>query len=231
MTAWFFAGGEDISMRAAILGGTFNPVHYGHLRVAEEAREALALDRVIFMPTFITPHKPDEQAAQAWARLEMLRIAVSGNPSFSVSDMEMERGGKSYTIDTVRDLKEKEMDLEASLIVGNDSFNDITSWCEYEELLRLTSFIVVHRPGYPVKKPAEALPVELARKFWYDAASGSFMSPFGTWIKYIGTTLLDISSSDIRRRVGEGGSVKYLLPPPVEEFIARHGLYRRPNTG
>ncbi len=213
-------------MRVAILGGTFNPVHYGHLRVAEEAREAMGLDRVIFMPTSITPHKADEQAAPASARLEMLRRAVSGNPYFSVSEMEMERGGRSYTIDTVRELKKKERDIDASLIVGNDSFNDITSWREYEELLKLASFIVVHRPGYAVKKPAEALPVELARKFWYDAGSGSFMSPFGTVITYLGTTLLDISSSDIRRRVREGGSVKYLLPPQVEELISERGLYR-----
>lgn len=218
-------------MRVAILGGTFNPVHYGHLRVAEEAREAMGLDRVIFMPTSITPHKADEQAAPAWARLEMLRIAVSGNPCFSVSDMEIERGGKSYTIDTVRELKGKERDIDASLIVGNDSFNDITSWREYDELLKLASFIVVHRPGYAVKKPAEALPVELARKFWYDADSGSFMSPFGTRITYLATTLLDISSSDIRRRVGEGGSVRYLLPCEVEECISRHGLYMEPSTG
>lgn len=213
-------------MRVAILGGTFNPVHYGHLRVAEEAREAMGLDRVIFMPTFITPHKADEEAAPASARLEMLRRAVSGNPYFSVSEMEIERGGKSYTIDTVRELKKKERDMEASLIVGNDSFNDITSWREYEELLKLASFIVVHRPGYAVKKPAEALPVELARKFWYDSISGSFMSPFGTGITYLGTTLLDISSSDIRRRVREGGSVKYLLPPRVEDLISECGLYR-----
>jgi len=213
-------------MRVAILGGTFNPVHYGHLRVAEEAREAIGLDRVIFMPTFITPHKADEQAIPGELRLEMVRLAVSGNPYFSASDMEIERGGKSYTIDTVRELKGKDKDLEASLIVGNDSFNDITTWREYEELLTLTSFIVVHRPGYPVKKPADALPVELARKFWYDADSGSFMSPFGTRITYLGTTLLDISSSDIRRRVREGGSVRYLLPRPVEEFLSKHGLYR-----
>lgn len=218
-------------MRVAILGGTFNPVHYGHLRVAEEAREAMGLDRVIFMPTSITPHKADELAAPAWARLEMLRIAVSGNPYFSVSDMEIERGGRSYTIDTVRELKGKDKGLEASLIVGNDSFNDITSWRDYEELMTLASFIVVHRPGYPVKKPAEALPVELARKFWYDSSSGSYMSPSGAGITYLGTTLLDISSSDIRRRVGEGGSVRYLLPPQVEEFISEHGLYGGPSTG
>ena len=213
-------------MRVAMLGGTFNPVHYGHMRVAEEAREALSLDMVIFVPTFITPHKADEQAIPGEVRLEMVQLAISGNPYFNASDVEIKRGGMSYTIDTVRELKGKDKDLDCSLIVGNDSFNDITAWREYEELLTLTSFIVVRRPGYPVKKPAEALPVELARKFWYDSKAGSFMSSFGTGITYLGTTLLDISSSDIRRRVREGGSIRYLLPRPLEEFISKHGLYR-----
>lgn len=214
-------------MRKAVIGGTFNPIHFGHLRIAEEAREALKLDRVIFMPTSITPHKTEEPVTEASMRLEMVRLATGDNPFFEASDMEIKRGGRSFTIDTVRELKEKGPDdLELSLIIGNDSFNDITSWCEYEELISLTSFIIVPRPGYPVKKPAEVLPVELARNFWYDSTTESYRNRNGISLTYLSTTLMDISSSDIRKRVGGKGSIKYLVPSSVEDYILKQGLYR-----
>ncbi|MDP2690608.1 MAG: nicotinate-nucleotide adenylyltransferase [Deltaproteobacteria bacterium] len=218
-------------MHIAVLGGTFNPIHFGHLRVAEEAREALGLDKVLFMPAFFPPHKEDPALVDADTRLEMVRLAVEGNPGFAVSDMELKRGGRSFTIDTVRELKAGGKDgPRVSLIIGNDSFNDITTWCEYEELLNLASFIIVPRPGYPVKKPAEALPVELARKFWYDSTSGaygvSYRNSEGNSLTYLDCTLLDISSSDIRRRIREGRSVRYLLPDGVIGFIREKGLYR-----
>ncbi len=214
-------------MRVAVLGGTFNPIHLGHLRVAEEAREAFALDRVVFMPANIPPHKADPHLAPAGLRLEMVRLAIEGNPAFEASSMEIERGGSSFTIDTVRALMAGGPEgLKVSLIIGSDSFNDITTWREYEELLGLVSLVIVSRPGYPVKKPAEALPVELARKFWYDSASGSYVDHEGNGLNYFDATLLDISSSDIRRRICEGRSARYLLPESVIGFIDKHGLYR-----
>lgn len=212
-------------MRIAIMGGTFNPIHYGHLRIAEEARESLALDKVVFMPANIAPHKT-ESPAPPEARIEMIRLSIIGNPFFEVSDIEIKRGGRSFTIDTLRALKEKDKSLDISLIIGNDSFNDITTWCEYESIFELSSFIVVERPGYPVKKPGEVLPVELARKFWYDAGKGKFLNSFGTTLTYLGTTLMDIASSDLRVKVGEGASTRYLLPDPVIEYIQKTGLYR-----
>ncbi len=214
-------------MHIAVLGGTFDPIHYGHLRVAEEVREGLGLDRIIFMPASLPPHKPDESRTQPNLRLEMVRLAAGDNPGFEASSLEIERGGKSYTIDTVKELKKgREKGLEISLIVGTDSFNEITSWKDYRELLDLANFIVVSRPNYPVEKPAEALPVELARKFRYDPATDSYLNSCGKSVTYPGTTLYDISSSDIRRRVREGSSIRYLLPPSVIEFIMKHGLYR-----
>ncbi|MBI5492836.1 MAG: nicotinate-nucleotide adenylyltransferase [Deltaproteobacteria bacterium] len=212
-------------MRVALLGGTFNPIHYGHLRIAEEVREALKLDKAIFIPTFITPLKEEEPISPE-ARLEMIKIAIRDNPNFEVSDIEIKRGGQSYTIDTVRELKERDKGLGIHLVLGNDSFNAITTWCEYEELFKSTDLVVVERPGYPIKKPGEALPVELARKFWYDSGTGSFMNSYGNSLTYLSTTLLDISSSEIRRRVKEGGSTRYLLPDGVIEYIQKRGFYR-----
>ncbi|MBI4949429.1 MAG: nicotinate-nucleotide adenylyltransferase [Deltaproteobacteria bacterium] len=212
-------------MRIAIIGGTFNPIHYGHLRVAEEAREALSLDKVVFMPANIAPHKT-ESPAPPEARLDLVRLSIAGNPFFEVSDIEIKRGGRSFTIDTLRALKEKDKSLDISLIIGNDSWNDITTWCEYESIFELSSFIVVERPGYPVKKPGEVLPVELARKFWYDADKGMFVNSFGTTITYLSTTLMDIASSDLRAKVREGASVRYMLPDPVIEYIQKTGLYK-----
>jgi nicotinate-nucleotide adenylyltransferase len=214
-------------MRQAVIGGTFNPIHYGHLRLAEEVREALGFDRIVFIPTFIPPHKGGEQSASAEERLEMLKLAVSGNPGFEVSAIEIERGGKSYTIDTVRALKSAGgADLSVSLIIGSDSFNDIATWCEYRELFSLASFVVVTRPGYPVKTPGEVLPVELARKFWYDPTAGSFRNSDGNSITYLPTTLIDISSSEIRRMVAEGNSIRYLLPDHVIDYINGRKLYK-----
>jgi nicotinate-nucleotide adenylyltransferase len=214
-------------MRIAIMGGTFDPVHFGHLRVSEEVREAFSLDRVFFMPAAIPPHKTDEKRTEASHRLQMTRLAVSGNPAFTVSDMEIKRGGRSFTIDTVRDMLNAQGPApDISLVIGSDAFNDISTWCEYEELLRLSSLIVVPRPGYAVKKPAEALPVELARKFWYDSEGLCYATAEGRRISFADTTLFAISSSDIRRRISNGLSVRYLMPDAVIEYIAGHGLYK-----
>lgn len=213
-------------MRIAIIGGTFNPIHYGHLRVAEEAREALSFDRVVFMPTCITPHKLKESLTPPEIRYEMVRAAVEGNPGFEVSDMEIRRSGRSFTIDTVREIKAAEPSSTVSLIIGNDSFNDITTWCEYEELLKLSSFVVVERPRHISKKPGEALPVELAVKFWYDSENQSYANSYGNSVTYLGTTLMDISSSTIREKVRKGDSVRYLLPESVIRIIETRGLYK-----
>lgn len=212
-------------MRVAVFGGTFNPVHYGHLRLAEEARETCGLDRVVFMPTFITPHKLTESLTPARVRFELVKRAIEDNPGFSVSDLEIRREGRSFTIDTVRELL-KEPDTEVFLILGSDSFNDIASWYEYEDLLALSSFIVAPRPNHPPKALAEVLPVELAGKFWYDSRVMAFVNSGGNSITYLDTTPIDISSSDIRERVHRGRSVRYLLPDTAIEFIRKEGLYR-----
>jgi len=213
--------------RLAILGGTFDPVHYGHLRVAEEVRESMGFDRVVFMPASVAPHKAPEDSAPADMRLEMLGLATADNPGFDVSDMEVRRGGRSFTIDTLRELGAAEGGggTDVSLILGNDAFNDITTWCEYERLFDLASFVVVARARHGAKKPAEALPVELAQEFWYDAGTESYLNSYGRSITYLATTIIDVSSTEIRRRVAAGGSIRYLVPGCVAGYIASHGLY------
>ncbi|MBI5599380.1 MAG: nicotinate (nicotinamide) nucleotide adenylyltransferase [Deltaproteobacteria bacterium] len=211
--------------RIAILGGTFNPVHYGHLRCAEEVRESLGFKKAFFMPVSLSPHKEDLELASAGDRLEMVRLATAANPAFGVSDAEVKRGGRSYTIDTVRELKKD--GFSPTLIVGSDSFNDITTWCEYEELFNEADFAVVPRPGHGVKKMAEAVPVELAKRFWYDTEYAAYVNSGGRRVTYMETTHLDISSSAIRERIRKGLSIRYLLPQAVEEFISAKGLYTR----
>lgn len=212
-------------MRVAVFGGTFNPVHYGHLRLAEEVREACVLDRVVFMPTFITPHKLKESLTSADVRLELVKQAIAGNPGFAVSDIEIKREGRSFTVDTVRELL-KDPGIDVSLILGSDSFNDITSWYEYEYLMRLSSFIVAPRPGHPFRKPEDVLPVELASEFWYDSEAKRYVNSGGNSITYLDTTPIEISSSEIRERVRKGRSIRYLLPDSVIEFIKKEGLYK-----
>lgn len=211
-------------MHIAIMGGTFDPIHYGHLRCAQEVLEGFGLDKVVFVPTAVTPHKPEEAITPPSARLEMVRLAIMDNPVFEVSDIEIKRGGRSFTIDTVRELAGPDVDI--SLIVGNDSFNEISTWCEYETLFTLVSFIVVARPDYPPKKPGEALPVALARNFWYDAESECYKNTWGKTLTYAGTTLFGVSSTDIRRRVSTGQSIRYLTPRSVADYIIREELYK-----
>ncbi|MBE9528439.1 MAG: nicotinate (nicotinamide) nucleotide adenylyltransferase [Proteobacteria bacterium] len=222
-------------MKIALFGGTFDPVHYGHLRLAEEVREALGFSTVLFMPSATPPHKAREEVTPVGVRLEMLSAAVESNPHFEVSDIEVVRQGKegaySYTVDTVKELmgahskRDGAQGLEISLIVGADSFNEITTWCDYDTLLELVSFVVVARPGYAVKKIAEVLPVELARKFWYDSSIEGYRNEAGRTVTYLGNTLLDISSTRIRELISVGASVEYLLQPEVLKFIEAEGLY------
>ncbi|TAN64359.1 nicotinate (nicotinamide) nucleotide adenylyltransferase [bacterium] len=214
-------------MHIAVFGGTFNPIHFAHLRIAEEVRERLSPEKVLFVPAFIPPHKDADTAAPATRRLEMVRLAIAGNPAFEASDIELRRLGVSYTIDTVRELKTSNAGLSISLIVGSDSFNSITTWRDFDGLIKEASFVVVPRPGNAVLQPSEALPVELAEKFWYDAVKGAYCNQYGTGVIYLETTLMDISSSGIRKRFMEGRSAKYLLPYNVIEYILGHGLYKK----
>ena len=218
-----------MSRKIGILGGTFNPIHYGHLAAAEEVRDRLKLDRVLFIPSFQPPHKREHDVPAASHRMEMVRRAIAGNPSFETSDIEIKRGGRSYTIDTIEALHEIYPDAEHFFITGLDSFLDIQTWDRWERLLALCTFVVLSRPGYRfgdlVKigfmRPAEGLVMKLDRG---ELAHAAFQSgAFHLFLDLI--PLYDISSTDIRTRVREGRSIKYLLPEAVETYIIKHKLY------
>jgi len=218
-----------LSQRLGILGGTFNPIHYGHLAAAEEVRDRLRLDRILFIPSFIPPHKREEIVPHADLRVEMVRFATKGNPFFEASDIEINRGGRSYTIDTVEALREVFPGMDLYFITGLDSFLEIQTWHEWERLLMLSNFVVISRPGYKFVDLArisfmQSAAPELARLdqgLQRDAVVRS--SAFTICLETI--PLFDISSTDIRTRVKAGVSIKYLLPDAIETYIITNKLY------
>ena len=212
-------------MKTGILGGTFNPVHNAHLRIAEEARDMFGLERVIFIPAATPPHKPTVGELTFTDRLEMVRLATADNPYFSVSDMEAVRGGRSYSIDTLRKLKQDFPEDELYFIVGADSFNDISTWREYASIFTLCNVVCVQRPGSTIKSLAMALPVAMAGDFCYDAAAKRLTHSSGHGVYALDGVLLDISSSHIRHLVRGGHSIRYLVPDAVEQYIKEQRLY------
>lgn len=187
------------------MGGAFNPIHHGHLVAAEEVREEFGLKEVIFVPTGIPPHKDDGDIARAEYRYMMVNLATATNPNFSISDIEIKRPGKSYTLDTVKEFKEMYKGATIYFITGADAVAEISTWKNVEELPRLCEFIAVSRPGYPLHIDEENF-IQHTHLFEVPA--------------------LAISSTDIRRRIREGKSIKYLVPQVVEEYIYKHGLYK-----
>ena len=212
-------------MRIGILGGTFNPIHNAHLRIAEESRDLFGLDRVIFIPAATPPHKPLVGELSFASRLGMVRLAVADNPYFSVSDMEGVRGGRSYSIDTLRALRLEFPQDELFFIIGADSFNDISTWREYAAIFSLCNMVCVQRPGSTIKSLAVALPVAMAREFCYDSAAKRLDHCSGHGVYALDGVLLDISSSHIRQLVRGGRSIRYLLPDAVEHYIKEQRLY------
>jgi nicotinate-nucleotide adenylyltransferase len=212
-------------MKTGILGGTFNPIHNAHLRIAEEARDVFGLDRVIFIPAATPPHKPTVGELTFADRLEMVRLATAGNPHFTVSDMEAVRGGRSYSIDTLRALKLEFPEDELYFIVGADSFNDISTWREYAAIFAICNMVCVQRPGSTINSLAKALPVALAHEFCYDAAAKRLTHSSGHDVYSLHGVLLDISSSHIRHLVRGGHSIRYLVPDAVEQYIKEQRLY------
>ena len=200
-----------MSRRIGILGGTFDPIHMGHLITAEIVRVSAALDEIIFIPAARPPHKENKGEAPAEDRLLMVQCAVEGNPSFSVSDIELRREGPSYTVDTIAALSEQLGDAELFFITGADAMNDLYRWHEPERLLRSCRFIVATRQGAPLDE------LLIAEKFTAEERSH---------IQVLPTPHLEISSTVIRARVRAGLSIRHLVPRAVEEYIRERGLYR-----
>lgn len=212
--------------RVGLFGGTFNPIHFGHLRGAEEVREAFALEEIIFIPASIPPHKVSEKVVEARYRLEMVRLAISENPFFTLSDIEMRRPGKSYSIDTIRYFNENYL-WNLYFILGSDAFVEIETWKEYQTLFTLCDFIVMVRPGVPPDSLTSRLPTSLRDHFRPEGDHGRWLHTSGHSLFFKEITFLDISSTKIRENIAQGKSVRYLLPPRVESYIKECGLYQK----
>ena len=212
-------------MRVGLFGGSFNPIHLGHLRAAEEDREALELDLVYFIPAAAPPHKPSGGLAPAEHRLAMVRAATRGNRYFMVSEAEVRRSGQSYTIDTIRYfLSTMRGQPDLHLIMGADQFAELATWKEAEELVRLSNLAVHARPPTdPDSTPTNYLAT--IAHFGYTPDQDYYVHSSGHTLSFIGTTFLPISATLIRRKIAARESVRYLVPDDVADYIQRHALY------
>jgi len=207
------------------MGGTFNPVHMAHLRIAEEARELCGLDRVLFIPVADPPHKPLAGEIPFHQRCQMVRLAIAGNRAFELSEIEGELPGKSYSIHTIAALRRQYPGADLYFIIGSDSFLELGTWHRYADILRSCNLIVVERPGRQVSDPLAALPVDIRGELRYTPASRSLEHRAGTRVHFFAGCLLDISSSEIRRLAAAGNSISYLVPPHVEAYIKEQRIY------
>jgi nicotinate-nucleotide adenylyltransferase len=183
--------------KIGIYGGSFDPIHHGHLILAREAREALNLEKVIFVPAAVSPFKGRAAAATGDMRLKMLHAAIEGEKEFAIDDCELRRPPPSWTVDTVLEIRKREIDSEIYLLIGEDNVATLDRWRRFDELKEMVRFVVLDRTGSQTPREYQIV----RRK-------------------------IDISATDIRKRVARGQSIRYLVPPAVEEIIQREKLYR-----
>jgi nicotinate-nucleotide adenylyltransferase len=208
--------------RIGLFGGTFDPIHLAHLRSAQEVREAFGLSEVIFILAAMPPHKADRPIIAVTDRWEMVKLAIAGNPAFTLSDVEIRREGRSYSIETIshyrRTLAPGE---ELFFIIGADAFCEIETWKDYHQLFTVCDFIVISRPGID---PLQA-PVLTTAGFMHEAPD-RFRHSSGHAVFIHAVTPCGISSTEIRHIARTGKSVTYLVPPAVEAYIMKKGLYQ-----
>jgi nicotinate-nucleotide adenylyltransferase len=208
-------------MRLGIFGGTFNPIHFGHLRAAEEVRQAAALTEVLFVPSHIPPHKGLSGNATPEQRLEIVRLAISSNPYFRLSSFEVDQGGSSYSIRTIEHVH-RDYGITPYFILGRDAFNEISTWYQAGRLFDLANFVVMSRPGAPEPVLEDVLG-DLAAGFSKD--EGGYVNGSGNRILFTEVTPLDISSSLIRELCRADRSIRYLVPREVEDYIKKERMY------
>ena len=201
-------------MRLGIYGGSFDPVHYGHLLLAENCREECRLDEVWFVPAQVSPHKLDREMTPSRQRVEMLELALAGNERLKVSTLEIDRCGVSYTVDTLRSIQAEQPQDELFLLMGADSLRDLLTWREPAEICRLACPIVIRRNGAP--EPDLAILVDLVPEHRLAAIRA----------QQVKMPLIELSSSDLRQRATASQSLRFRTPRAVEEYIRAHGLYR-----
>jgi nicotinate-nucleotide adenylyltransferase len=199
--------------RIGVIGGTFDPIHYGHLAAAEEARVRVKLEKVLFVVALLPPHKLDEEVTPVEHRSAMVRLGIASNPHFEISCVDVDRPGPSYTVDTISILQEQwGPDTELFFVMGLDSLVEVPTWHQPERLTRLCHLVAVSRPRFEVdmRRLEASVPGISSR------------------VEIIGMPEVDISSSDLQRRVKEGLPIKYQVPEAVERYIIEHRLYEQP---
>jgi nicotinate-nucleotide adenylyltransferase len=201
-------------MRLGLLGGSFDPVHFGHLLLAEHCREQCALDQVLFVPAAVSPHKLNHVPTAGEHRLEMLKLAIAGYEPFAVSNVELKRGGVSYTVDTLEELQREDPTRELFLLMGADSLADLPNWREPARICELATPVVVARAGSAAPDFSCLTGIVSAARL-DEIRRRQVVMP-----------IIELSSREIRRRVAEGRSIRFQTPRAVEKYIETHGLYR-----
>jgi nicotinate-nucleotide adenylyltransferase len=200
-------------MRLGIFGGTFDPVHLGHLILAEQCREQARLDQVLFVPAARPPHKEQRALTPFAQRVEMLSLAVAGHAAFKIDELEKDRAGPSYTVHTLEAIHERHPDAELLLLIGSDTLHDLPQWYEPIRILQLAGLLIAARPDWQVLSPPD---IRAALRL-------SAEVPLRTQV--VRMPLIDISSRDLRRRAGQNVSLRYLVPRAVEAYIQDKRLY------
>ena len=214
-------------MKIGLLGGSFNPVHNAHLRIAGEAREACRLDKIVFIPAADPPHKPVAGDVSFECRAHMVGIAIAGRSDFEMSTVEAERGGKSYSIDTILAFRQQFPGDDLFFIIGGDSFLEIGTWHRYAEIFSSCNLIVVERPGSTIASPREVLPEAVRNLFHANSKSGILTHPSGSEVFFITGSPLEISSTEIRRRAAAGADISRFVPPDVAAYISQQRIYHK----
>ncbi|HDP25461.1 MAG TPA: nicotinate (nicotinamide) nucleotide adenylyltransferase [Deltaproteobacteria bacterium] len=208
-------------MRLGLFGGTFNPLHIGHLRVAEEVREKVRLDTIIFVPSYVPPHKELDCNVSGQQRLEIIQRSIRANPFFEASSYEVERSEPSYSIRTIEHFRSGNH-VAPFFILGQDAFNEIATWYEAERLFSLAHFIVMSRPGEEKLNLDQVLGTSSSL---YRPSVNGFINVHGNEILFIDVTPFSLSSSQIRSNRKEGKSIRYLVPEEAYEYIMTERIY------
>ena len=212
--------------RLGILGGTFDPIHYGHLRLAEEVGETLNLEHIYLIPAALPPHKGRRSVSAFEHRLEMTRVASAESPRLKVLDIEARRQGFSYSIETLKIFHAMyPPDLDLHFVLGMDAFLEIETWKDFRNLFNYAHFVVIQRPGFPSDILGSFLPT-LGVSFEKKDPANRFVAPSGYEVIPMEATLMDISSTKIREKVADGKSIRFLVPEAVRCYIKNNSLYR-----
>lgn len=219
---------KTLAMKTGIIGGTFNPIHNGHLNIADELLINYQLDRIIFIPAALPPHKKDDAILSFAHRLTMVQLATAHYNQFEPSDIEAKRSDKSYSVDTLNVLHQLYPGDQFYFLIGMDSLKSLHTWYKYTHLFDLCHLVVARRPGVKNQTLDTVLPVAIREQFCYNSKLKTFCHNSGHQLIFLEDTFLDISSTQIRANIADNQAIDSLVPPSVAEYIKTHHLYAPP---